>query len=68
MYYYCSTDVDIVREGCVKLSSLLNESDGVSPFYDINCITIASLSLKNFRVNIFKKIMYRNYSGKLIKV
>ena len=70
MYYYCSTDVDIVREGCVKLSSLLNESDGVSPFYDINCITIASLSLKIFCVNFLRKkcigiIPAAGYRGKV---
>ena len=55
MYYYCSSDVDILREGYVKFSSLLNGSGVVSPFYDINCITIASLSLKIFGVKFLRK-------------
>ena len=55
MYYYCSSDVDILRECYVKFSLLLNESGVVSSFYDINCITIASLSLNIFRVKFSRK-------------
>ena len=46
MYYYCSSDVNILRKGCIKFSQLMNESGNVSPFYDTTCITIASLALK----------------------
>ena len=46
MYYYCSSDVNILMKGCIKFSQLMNESGNVSPFYDTTCITIASLALK----------------------
>lgn len=54
-YYYCVTDVDIMRMGCVKFSNELQAITKVIPFYDKTCITIALLSLKNFRTNFLKK-------------
>ena len=47
MYYYCGSDVDILRKGCIKFSQLFSETSKIVPFYDTNCITIASLALKN---------------------
>lgn len=46
IYYYCRTDVDILRQGCVTFSSLINEITNVFPFYDKTCNTIAGLALK----------------------
>ena len=55
MYYYCSSDVDILRKGCVKFSQLFAESGNITPFYDSSCITIASLALKIFRFNFLRE-------------
>ena len=55
MYYYCSSDVDILRKGCIKFSQLFKETASVTPFYDTGCITIAGLALKIFRFNFLRK-------------
>ena len=55
MYYYCSSDVDILRKGCVKFSQLFAKSANITPFYDSSCITIASLALKIFRFNFLRE-------------
>ena len=70
MYYYCSSDVDILRKGCIKFSQLFNQTSGVTPFYDTSCITIASLALKIFRFNFLRKkcigiIPASGYRGKV---
>ena len=70
MYYYCGSDVDILRKGCIKFSQLFSETSKIVPFYDTNCITIASLALKIFRYNFLRKkcigiIPATGYRGKV---
>ena len=55
MYYYCSSDVEILRKGCVKFSQLFGETANINPFYDSSCITIAGLALKIFRFNFLRE-------------
>ena len=55
MYYYCSSDVDILRKGCIKFSQFFKETSSITPFYDTDCITIASLALKIYRFNFLRK-------------
>ena len=55
MYYYCSSDVEILRMGCVKFSQLFGETANINPFYDSSCITIASLALKIYRFNFLRE-------------
>ena len=55
MYYYCCSDVEILRRGCVKFSQLFGETANINPFYDSSCITIASLALKIFRYNFLRE-------------
>jgi G:T-mismatch repair DNA endonuclease (very short patch repair protein) len=52
IYYYCSLDVDILRQGCVKFARLIAEITGIFPFYDRTCHTIAGLALKIYRANL----------------
>ena len=53
--YYCVSDVNILRKGCLTFSYLMRDITQVFPFYDKECITIASLALKVFRLNFLKK-------------
>ena len=66
MYYYCSSDVGILRKGCIKFSQLFSETSTITPFYD----TIQSLALKIFRFNFLRKkcigiIPATGYRGKV---
>ena len=47
--------VNILRKGCLTFSYLMRDITQVFPFYDKECITIASLALKVFRLNFLKK-------------
>ena len=55
MYYYCSSDVDILRMGCIKFSQLFTETSNITPFYDSSCITIATLASKIFRFHFLRE-------------
>ena len=55
VYYYCSSDVDILGKGCIKFSQLFAESANITSFYDLSCITIASLALKIFHFNFLRE-------------
>ena len=51
LFRYCQMDVEILRKACVKFSQLIREStnNAVYAFYDIRCMTIASLAMHIFR-------------------
>ena len=57
LYYYCQTDVEILRKACVKFSRLIREAtlNSVFPFYDVRCMTIASLAMHVFRSCFLRK-------------
>ena len=70
MYYYCSSNVDILRKACIKFSQLFAKTSHVVPFYDSSCITIAGLALKIFRLNFLRNkcvgiIPAGGYRGKI---
>lgn len=55
IYKYCVCNVDILQKGCVIFSHLIHEKTGLLPFYNADCITIASLALKVFKSKFLKK-------------
>ena len=50
LYYYCQMDVEVLRKACVKFSRLIHEAtqNFVFPFYDVRCMSIASLAMHVF--------------------
>lgn len=60
LFYYCEMDVTTLQKACVKFSQMIHETiyDMVFPFYDLKCMTIASLAMCIFRSAFLKKIYW----------
>ena len=50
---YCRSDVDILRNCCMKFREMLREITGIDPFE--KCITIASVCHEVYRTNYLEK-------------
>lgn len=61
LFYYCQMDVEILRKACVKYSQLIraSTSNAVYPFYNVRCMTIASLAMHIFRTCFLQKKINR---------
>ena len=55
IYYYCKSDVDILRKGCIIFTDLMFSVANVLPFYDSSMLTIASAALKVFKQNFLRE-------------
>ena len=51
LFRYCQMDVEILRKACVKFSQIIltSTNNAVYAFYDVRCMTIASLAMHIFR-------------------
>lgn len=56
---YCTNDVAILREGCLKFMKIILDIGDVNPF--LECVTLPQLSLTVYRKNFMK----RNMLGKI---
>lgn len=56
---YCTKDVTILREGCIKFMKIILDIGDINPF--LECVTLAQLALTVYR----KKFMKRNTLGKM---
>ena len=50
---YCRSDVDILRQCCMKFREMLRDKTGIDPFE--KCLTIASYCHEVYRTNFLKK-------------
>lgn len=61
LFHYYEMDVNILRKACVKFSQLIeNVVNGIFPFYDKNCMTIACTNFLQPKVVIIPILRYRN--------